>query len=283
MTESLASVSKEQLQTFLDIATEAACAGGAVLKSYMGNLKEKEVEEKRPGDLVTIADKDSEAMVLSILQRHFPDHGILAEESGVLGNTESRYLWAIDPLDGTTNYAHQYPFSSVSIALLIDGIPSVGAIYDPFRDEIFRAATGLGATLNRLPIHVSKTTELSRSLLVTGFAYDRTLVEDNNYAEFCHFTHITQGVRRGGSAAMDLAYVACGRLDGYWERGLSLWDLAAGVVVVREAGGIVTAYDGSKHIPKSGRLLATNGHLHEQMIAELALIKPLPFKFPFGR
>jgi len=166
---------------------------------------------------------------------------------------------------------------------LIDGIPSVGAIYDPFRDEIFRAATGLGATRNRLPIHVSKTTELSRSLLVTGFAYDRTLVEDNNYAEFCHFTHITQGVRRGGSAAMDLAYVACGRLDGYWERGLSLWDLAAGGVIVREAGGIVTAYDGSEHIPKSGRLLATNGHLHKQMVDELALIKPLPFKFPFGR
>lgn len=283
MTNLQASTRKEQLHTFLDIATEAACAGGAVLKSYSGNLKDKQVEEKRPGDLVTIADKESEAMILSILQRHFPDHGILAEESGVLGNTESRYLWAIDPLDGTTNFAHQYPFSSVSIALLIDGIPSVGVVYDPARDEIFRAATGLGATCNRLPTHVSTTSELSRSLLVTGFAYDRTRTDDNNYAEFCHFTHITQGVRRGGSAAMDLAYVACGRLDGYWERGLSLWDLAAGVVIVREAGGVVTAYDGSAHIPNSGRLLATNGHLHEQMVAELALIKPLPFKFPFGR
>ena len=115
MTESLASVSKEQLQTFLDIATEAACAGGAVLKFYQGNLQEEQVEEKRPGDLVTIADKESEAMVLSILQRHFPDHGILAEESGVLGNTESRYLWAIDPLDGTTNFAHQYPLSLIHI------------------------------------------------------------------------------------------------------------------------------------------------------------------------
>jgi len=114
-------ISKDQLQTFLDIATEAACAGGAVLTSYIGNLQEQEIEEKRPGDLVTVADKESEAKVLSILQRHFPDHGILAE-------------WAIDPLDGTTNFAHQYPFSSVSIALLIDGFPSVGAIYDPFRN-----------------------------------------------------------------------------------------------------------------------------------------------------
>lgn len=274
-------ISEAQLQAFLDVATEAACAAGAILKFYWGNLQE--VTEKRPGDLVTIADKESEAMVLQILQRHFPEHGILAEESGVLGNQQSRFLWAIDPLDGTTNFAHQYPFSSVSIALLIDGIPSVGAVYDPFRDEIFRAATGLGATRNRLPMSVSKTSELTRSLLVTGFAYDRTLVEDNNYAEFCHFTHLTQGVRRGGSAAMDLAYVACGRLDGYWERGLSLWDLAAGVVLVREAGGLVTAYDGSNHVPNSGRLLATNGHLHGQMVAELALVKPLPFKFPFGR
>ncbi|MDX2255929.1 MAG: inositol monophosphatase family protein [Pseudanabaenaceae cyanobacterium bins.39] len=281
MNHSLPDVSKEQLQTFLDIATEAACAAGAVLKSYWGNLGE--VEEKRPGDLVTIADKQSEAMVLSILQRHFPDHGILAEESGVLGNSQSRYLWAIDPLDGTTNFAHQYPFSSVSIALLIDGLPAVGAIYDPFRDEIFRAAIGLGATRNRQPIRVSQVAELNRSLLVTGFAYDRTRTDDNNYAEFCHFTHITQGVRRGGSAAMDLAYVACGRLDGYWERGLSLWDLAAGVVLIREAGGLVTAYDGSEFIPQSGRLLATNGALHQQMIDELALIKPLPIKFPLGR
>jgi myo-inositol-1(or 4)-monophosphatase len=271
----------DRLQTFLDIATEAACAGGAVLKSYWGKLKE--IEEKQPGDLVTIADKQAEAAVLGVLKRHFPDHGILAEESGVLGNAESPYLWAVDPLDGTTNFTHQYPFSAVSVGLLIDGIPAVGAIYDPFHDEIFRAATGLGATCDRRPIQVSKTTELGRSLLVTGFAYDRTRTDDNNYAEFCHFTHLTHGVRRGGAASIDLAYVACGRLDGYWERGLSVWDLAAGVVIVREAGGTVTAYDGGELALKTGRVLATNNHLHDQMITELAIVKPLQQKFPMGR
>ncbi|CAN1212268.1 inositol monophosphatase family protein [Tumidithrix helvetica PCC 7403] len=275
------SENSDRLQIFLDIATEAACAGGAVLKSFWGKLKE--IEEKQPGDLVTIADKQAEIAVLSVLKRHFPDHGILAEESGAIGNPDSRYLWAVDPLDGTTNFTHQYPFSAVSVGLLIDGIPFVGAIYDPFHDELFRAATGLGATCDRRPIHVSSTTELSHSLLVTGFAYDRTRTDDNNYAEFCHFTHLTHGVRRGGAAALDLAYVASGRLDGYWERGLSVWDLAAGVVLVREAGGKVTAYDGSEPILKSGRILATNGYLQAQMIAELALVKPLQVKFPMGR
>lgn len=263
-----------ELQTFLDIATEAALAGGAVLEKYWGNLDT--VEEKgRSGDLVTIADKEAEAAVLSVIQRHFPDHAILAEESGKLGDQAAPLLWAIDPLDGTTNYAHQYPFSSTSVGLLINGVPAVGAIYDPFHRELFRAAKGLGATRNRRPIHVSKTTELKDSLLVTGFAYDRRETSDNNYAEFCRFTHLTQGVRRGGSASIDLAYVACGRLDGYWERGLSPWDLAAGVVIVEEAGGKVTAYDGSPFDIQSGRILASNVHLHQAMQDVLQQVQPL--------
>ncbi|MFN5855356.1 MAG: inositol monophosphatase family protein [Pseudanabaenaceae cyanobacterium] len=270
-----------QRQYFLEIATEAACAGGAVLRSYFGKLQE--VAEKQPGDLVTIADKESEQVVLDIIKRHFPDHGILAEESGNVGIAESEFLWAIDPLDGTTNFAHQYPFFAVSIALLVNGVPEVGVVYAPFFDELFRAATGLGATCNRQPMHTSSITELRKSLLVTGFAYDRTRVIDNNYAEFCHFTHLTQGVRRGGSAAMDLAYVACGRIDGYWERGLSIWDLAAGVVLVREAGGMVTAYDGTAVDLPSGRLLATNTHLHQAISDELAHVKPLTEEFPMGR
>jgi len=184
-------------------------------------------------------------------------------------------LWAIDPLDGTTNYAHQYPFSAASIGLLVEGVPCVGAIFDPFHQELFRAAKGLGATRNRLPIAVSQTTELRNSLLVTGFAYDRRETSDNNYAEFCHLTHLTQGVRRSGSAAIDLAYVACGRLDGYWERGLSPWDVAAGVVLVQEAGGKVTAYDRSPFDLLSGRILATNGHLHAALSHELLQVKPL--------
>src|SRR4028119_1562914 len=234
----------EQLQIFLDIATEAAMAAGAILEAYCGKLDF--VEEKgRPGDLVTAADKDAEAAILKILRRHVPHHSILAEESGQLGDELSEYLWAIDPLDGTTNYAHQYPVAAVSVGLLISGTPQVGAIYNPFRDELFRAARGLGATCNRRPIQVSQTSSLNKSLLVTGFAYDRRETSDNNYAEFCHLTHLTQGVRRSGAASVDLCDVACGRLDGYWERGLSPWDIAAGIVLVEEAGGKVTAYDGS--------------------------------------
>ncbi|MGA0198821.1 MAG: inositol monophosphatase family protein [Prochlorotrichaceae cyanobacterium] len=265
--------SSRDLAQFLDIATEAALAGGAILQQYWGQLND--IRGKgRWGDLVTEADIASEKAVLEVMQRHLPDHAILAEESGLQKSaTNHSLLWAIDPLDGTTNYAHQYPFYSVSIGLLVEGVPQVGVVYLPFFNELFRAATGLGATLNRQPIQVSTTTELAQSLLVTGFAYDRRETSDNNYAEFCHLTHVTQGVRRGGSAASDLAYVACGRLDGYWERGLSPWDLAAGIVLVREAGGEVTAYDRSPLQLETGRMLATNGHLHIPLSQELAIVR----------
>jgi myo-inositol-1(or 4)-monophosphatase len=263
------------LQIFLDIATEAALAAGAILQGYLGKLEDAIIEKRRPGDLVTAADKASEELILELLRSHFPQHSILAEESGKLGNQENEYLWAIDPLDGTTNYAHQYPFFAVSIGLLINGVPKVGVIYDPFHNELFRAAAGLGATRNRQPIKVSVTSELSKSLLVTGFAYDRRETPDNNYAEFSHLTHLTQGVRRSGSASLDLAYVACGRVDGYWERGLSPWDIAAGIILVQEAGGKITAYDGTSVKIESGRVLATNGYIHDSLSSELLQVPPL--------
>lgn len=267
-------VDTRSLQKWLDIATEAALAGGVYLQDYLGNLET--IEEKgRPGDLVTIADQQAEAAVLAVLQRHVPDHQILAEESGRVGNTNSDCLWAIDPLDGTTNYAHQYPVSAVSVGLMLAGTPVVGVIYDPFRQELFRAAQGLGATCNRRAIAVSPTTELAKSLLVTGFAYDRQQTADNNYAEFCYLTHLTQGVRRSGSAAMDLAYVACGRFDGYWERGLSPWDITAGIVILQEAGGKVTAYDMAPLEMATGRILATNGHLHAALSNALQQVPPI--------
>lgn len=263
-----------QLEIFLDIATEAALSAGAILQQYWGNLQE--IREKgRPGDLVTEADKAAEDAVLAVLKRHVPEHSILAEESGQMGDRQSEFLWAIDPLDGTTNYAHQYPFVAVSIGLLIEGVPQVGVVYNPIHQELFRAAKGLGATCNRRSIHVSQTSELERSLLVTGFAYDRRQTTDTNYAEFCHLTHLTQGVRRDGAAALDLAYVASGRLDGYWERGLSIWDIAAGIVLVEEAGGKVTAYDRSPMKLETGRILATNGKIHDRLSQELSQIKPL--------
>ncbi|MEL7511909.1 MAG: inositol monophosphatase family protein [Cyanobacteria bacterium J06554_3] len=270
--------SAEDLQRFLDIATEAASAGGAVLQHYWGNLSN--IQQKgRPGDLVTEADKAAEKEVLAVLNRHLPDHAILAEESGMSLKTEGTetdgLLWAVDPLDGTTNYTHQYPFCGCSVGLLIDGKPAVGAIFDPVHNHLFRAAKGLGATCNREPISVSSTDALADSLLVTGFAYDRRETIDNNYAEFCHLTHLTRGVRRGGAASIDLAYVACGRLDGYWERGLSPWDLAAGVILVEEAGGNVSAYDESPFDIRSGRLLATNHKIHSELSSALANIEPL--------
>jgi myo-inositol-1(or 4)-monophosphatase len=259
---------QDQLSTYLEVATEAALAAGAVLQACWGKLES--IEEKgRPGDLVTEADKQAEAVILAVIRRHFPDHSILAEESGQFGDLDAEYLWAIDPLDGTTNYAHQYPFSAASIGLLINGVPVVGAIFDPFHKELFRGAVGLGATCNDKPIHVSKVDKLAQSLLVTGFAYDRRETPDNNYQEFCYLTHITQGVRRAGAASVDLAYVACGRLDGYWERGLSPWDLAAGVAIVEAAGGTVTAYDRTPFDIRSGRILATNGKLHAELSQEL--------------
>lgn len=268
----------DELEQYLDIATEAATAAGAIILSNWGQVN-KITEKGRSGDLVTEVDYQAEQEILKILHRHVPNHAILAEESGTIVTTDQHYLWAIDPLDGTTNYAHTYPVAAVSIGLLIDKIPQVGVIYNPFRNELFRAASGSGATLNRRPIRVSQTHQLSKSLLVSGFAYDRRETTDNNYAEFCYLTHLTQGVRRSGSASLDLVDVACGRLDGYWERGIQPWDVVAGIVIVQEAGGKVTAYDGSPIDLTSGRILATNGYLHSSLSQALQEASKWPIKF----
>ena len=259
----------KELQIFLDVATEAAMTAGVILEDLVDKL-EKIEEKGRPGDLVTEADKKAEATVLNILKKRVSNHQILAEESGKIGDNDSDYLWVIDPLDGTTNYAHGYPASAVSVGLLWQEKPIVGAVYNPFNKELFRGSKGLGATVNYRPIKVSQTDQLSNSLLVTGFAYDRRETKDTNYPEFCYLTHLTQGVRRGGSASLDIANVACGRLDGYWERGLSPWDIAAGIIILEEAGGKVTAYDESPLKLESGRLLATNGKIHHSLSQALA-------------
>lgn len=268
----------QDIQKFLTVATQAAQAGGKVLQSFWGKLEN--IQEKTPGNLVTEADTASERVVLDILQVAFPEHRILAEESGASGESTSSYVWAVDPLDGTTNYAHHFPVFSVSIGLLFEGQPIVGVVFNPITDELFTAGLGLGAFLNGQPIRVSVVDELAASLLATGFAYDRTKVKDNNYAEFCHFTQATQGVRRLGSAALDLAYVASGRFDGYWERGLSPWDMVAGIALVLEAGGQVSSYDQSALNIPSGRVLATNGLLHEAMSQTLSRITPILVPVP---
>lgn len=259
------------LPEWLEIAKQAAKIGGAVLKKFWGNLKE--VREKGfPGDLVTEADQESEKLIIAYLSQHFPDHQILAEESG-FSQKPSDFIWAIDPLDGTTNYAHQYPMAAVSIGLIYQQEAILGVIYNPFTEELFQAAKGWGASLNDSPLAVSNISHLKESLLATGFAYDRRETSDNNYAEFCHFTNLTQGVRRAGAASLDLAYVACGRIDGYWERGLKPWDMAAGAILVTEAGGRISDYDLETIRWESGRILATNGHLHSAMSAELIILK----------
>ncbi len=266
----------KDLKGYAAVALALAEEGGAVLKHYWGNLHDI-CDKELAGDLVTEADKESERRILALLQREYPDHSALAEESGQHAKHKSDFpsdfLWIIDPLDGTTNYAHQYPVVAVSVALVFRGQPVVGVVLNPLQGELYQATIGSGATLNGQTIKVSAARNLAKSLLASGFAYDRRQTADNNYAEFCHLTNLTQGVRRGGSAALDLAYVAAGRCDGYWERGIKAWDIAAGSLLVQEAGGMVTGYDGAPLDLYGGRILATNGHLHPALSAELLRVK----------
>lgn len=261
-------LNREEINGYLDIAIAASIKAGDVLKRFWGKLKE--VQEKNiPGDLVTEADKSSEIEIIRLLKHHCPSHSILAEESGLHANQEKEFLWAIDPLDGTTNYAHQFPFVAVSIALLFQGLPVVGVVHNPILQELFTAGKGLGAFLNGQQLHVSRVDQLNKSLLATGFSYRRRETADNNYKEFAHLTNLTQGVRRAGAASLDLAYVAAGRLDGYWEQQLSPWDIAAGTLLVEEAGGMVSSYDKTPLDFMNPRILATNGWLHDAVSKEL--------------
>ena len=260
------------MNEFSRIAKETALAAGEILIKYWGNLSNIQ-EKKYSWDLVTEADQESEKLIIENISKHFPAHSILCEESGLNKEDDSEFLWIVDPVDGTTNYTHQYPMVAVAMALLQKGDPILGIVYNPILKEFFFAEKGKGAFLNDQKIQVSKSEKLNYSLLGTGFAYDRRETKDNNYAEFCHMTNTCQGVRRSGSAALDLAYVANGRLDGFWERGLNPWDIAAGWILITEAGGKVTSYEGDPLILKSGRILASNSIIHEQMIVELKRVK----------
>ncbi|MEB3351270.1 MAG: inositol monophosphatase family protein [Cyanobacteriota bacterium] len=256
------------------VARQAALAGGDQLKRHLGQLRQ--VREKgRAGDLVTEADLASEAAVLDLLERQTPEFGVLAEESGQRQGRHPDLQWCVDPLDGTTNYAHGYPFFGCSVGLLWRGQPLLGALAVPAFHDLYWAAPGHGAWCNERPLAVSGCGQLADALLVTGFGYDRGSRLDNNYAEFAWFTHRTRGVRRAGAAAVDLASVASGCLDGYWERGLAPWDLAAGVVLVEQAGGVVRSYDGGPLDLASGRLIACSPGLLEPMAAVLAQVRPL--------
>jgi myo-inositol-1(or 4)-monophosphatase len=262
-----------RVEQLVDVARRAAEAGGVHLKAHFGRLEQ--VREKgRNGDLVTEADLAAEAAVLALLEAETPQIGVLAEESG--RRTGSGDLeWCVDPLDGTTNYAHGFPIFATSIGLTWRGLPLLGALALPAFDELYWAAPGLGSWCNGRRLAVSSCSRLEDALLTTGFAYDRQQRLDNNYAEFAWFTHRTHGVRRAGAAAVDLAFVASGKVDGYWERGLAPWDLAAGLVLVEEAGGLVSSYDGGPAALGNGRVVAAGPGLHGELLAGLARCRPL--------
>jgi myo-inositol-1(or 4)-monophosphatase len=254
----------EDFLSYLHRAKGLALEAGTALKGELGRTRH--VEYKGAIDLVTDADRMAEKILTDGLRQSFPDHAVLAEESGAHKVEDATHLWIVDPLDGTTNYAHGYPFFCVSIALEMEGELTLGVVYDPMLDEMFTAVDGGGASLNGHPIKVSKEGDLAKSFLSTGFPYDLRETERDNLGQFLRFMKRTQAVRRDGSAVLDLCYVACGRFDGFWEMKLSPWDIAAGALVVKEAGGDVTGFDGGLLNIYSGEIVASNGMIHDQML-----------------
>lgn len=251
----------------LNFAIQTARDAGQILIEKFGKTT---VTKKGDINLVTEADLASEALIIERIKSYYPKHSILAEEAGnavIIG--DSTWKWIIDPLDGTTNYAHGYPCFCVTIALEHEGKIVVAVTYDPTRNEMFAAEKGNGATLNNKPIRVSATEKLSESLLVTGFPYDFKRKDD--FARYLtNFLLKARGVRRDGSAAIDLAYVACGRFDGFWEEGLNPWDMAAGILLIEEAGGQVTDYKGETFSIYQPPMCASNGLIHHEMLSILA-------------
>ena len=248
----------------LSVAVEAAKAAGNVLLEYARSGFH--IERKNPINLVTDADHAAEQCIIDHIRRHFPTHRTLAEERGVDADISSSYQWIIDPLDGTTNFAHGFPVYAVSVGVEYERRLVVGVVYDPTRDELFTAEVEHGALLNGRSITVSHTVQLEAALTVTGFAYDIRETINNNLDHFAHVTLRAQGVRRTGSAALDLCYVAAGRFDGFWEVKLSPWDMAAGTLIVREAGGRITDLRGNTHSIYQPELVASNGRIHDEML-----------------
>jgi myo-inositol-1(or 4)-monophosphatase len=258
----------------LQSAVEAARIGGAVLLAHRGKARAA-VDEKGANDFVTEVDRASQAAIVEFLRRRHPDHAILAEEGEDRpGSAGTR--WIIDPLDGTTNYIHDYPCFAVSVGAWRGRQGVAGAVLDPVRGELFRAERGAGAWLGDQPIRVSGARGLARSLLVTGFPFRQIERLDEYLRSFRELFRRSAGVRRDGSAALDLCYVACGRLDGFWEMGLSAWDLAAGAVIVQEAGGTVSDYAGRDRFLESGTVIAAPLGLHAEMLEVLRRHHPSP-------
>ena len=242
------------MHAMLNVAIMAARRGGDVLIRNMPKLDKLKIEQKGRNDFVTDADRAAEAAVVQTIFKHYPDHAIVAEESGEQG--ESEYTWVIDPLDGTTNYLHRFPVFCVSVALMHNGRVEHGVVYDPISQELFTASRGAGAQLDGRKIRVSGQKQLERALHGTGFPYRDSNMDIKPYLGMLEKAiRETAGIRRCGSAALDLCYVAAGRLDAFWETGLASWDLAAGALIIREAGGIISGLDGSEDFLKTGHVL----------------------------
>jgi myo-inositol-1(or 4)-monophosphatase len=262
----------QETAKFLDTAWRAADSAGSLIRESW--LQPKEIDYKGAIDLVTSVDRESERKIVETLRSHFPDHSILAEEeTSDDQGARNTYRWIIDPLDGTTNFVHSYPQFGISIALERDGEVILGLVYDPLRGECFRALRGEGATLNGHPIWVSTAAKLNDALLATGFPYDRREHADYYLTFFKAFLTRSQGIRRAGAAALDLCYLACGRIDGFWELKLRPWDVAAGALIAAEAGGRLTDFSGNEFSIWGSETLASNGVIHEEMVAVLKQIR----------
>jgi myo-inositol-1(or 4)-monophosphatase len=249
---------------YLTTAVEAVVRSGDLQMARLGQAHQ--IDKKGTIDLVTEVDLAVEQMFRALIAERFPDHAVLAEELGGAATAPAGPCWVFDPIDGTTNYAHGLPIFCASLALEIDGVAEVGAVYDPNRRELFTAERGGGAFLNGTPLRVSSAASLVDAMLVTGFPYDVHKRVDEIVGLFGAFVGQARAVRRLGSAAIDLCYVAAGRMDGFWETDLKPWDIAGGALIVAEAGGTVTSTDGAPFTSRGGDVLATNGHLHDTML-----------------
>jgi myo-inositol-1(or 4)-monophosphatase len=250
------------MDQFLEVAVEAAREAGAILLSEFD--RPQKISYKGDVDIVTESDRRSEAVIVSRIRNRFPQHAIVAEEGSGGSATGERYCWYVDPIDGTTNFAHGYPCFAVSIGLLDHGEPLLGVVFNPVSGELFTALRGQGAYLGQKRIHVSPIEKLAKSLVATGFpAQKRT--ENRNIHYYWEYTLRSHGVRRDGSAALDLCSVACGRFDAFWEFGLKSWDTAAGILLVKEAGGMVSDFSGGPYTPGGADILVSNGRIHVEM------------------
>jgi myo-inositol-1(or 4)-monophosphatase len=250
------------------VAITAARRAGKLIKDSLGTISGENIQNKDVFDFVTNVDKESEQLIIDLIQKHFPDHEILAEESGETGYKQT-YRWIIDPLDGTTNFIHGYPNSAVSIAFEEKGTLILGVIYDPFRDELFCAEKGSGAFLNDSPIYVSKRSNLGFCLIATGFPFKNRDLLSLYWQVLSEIFLKVSGVRRTGSAALDLANIACGRFDGFLELKLSPWDVAAGSVIIQEAGGKITDFAGENDHVRTGNVIASNTLIHDFLLQKV--------------